>query len=264
MSCDHNCGSCTKKGSCTKLKANESNIKHIIAIMSGKGGVGKSSVTSMLASTYAKKGFKVGILDADITGPSITKAFGVHGRITASNNLMNPIKDKNGIEMVSVNLILDDESKPVVWRGPILTSAVSQFFENVRWNDLDYLFVDMPPGTSDIALTVFNQIPIDGVIMVTSPQDLVTLIVEKAINLATLTKTNILGVIENFSYFKCPCCNEITYIYGKSHLDEVLKQYNLKSLGHLPLDQNVCRLMDLGEIYNYESNELEEIYKKLN
>lgn len=260
MACNSDCKNCKVKGACTEKKyftLKDSKIKKIIAVMSGKGGVGKSTVTSNLASFMQKRGYKVGILDADITGPSIPASFGVHTRLEGSEKVMYPAKSKNGIKMVSVNLLLDKETSPVVWRGPVLGSAIRQFYSECIWGDLDYLFIDMPPGTSDIQLTVLNSIPVDGVVMVTTPQDLVSMVVAKAVNMVKQIGLPIVGIIENMSYLVCPCCNERIQLFGPSHLAEECIKYGLKSLGQLPLNQKMQSLIDEGRIEDYESDEFD-------
>ncbi len=258
MACNSDCKNCTIKGNCTEKKyfsLKESRIKKIIAVMSGKGGVGKSTVTANLASFMAKRGHKVGILDADITGPSIPAAFGVHTRLEGNEKVMYPATSKNGIKMVSVNLLLDKETSPVVWRGPVLGSAIRQFYSECIWGDLDYLFIDMPPGTSDIQLTVLNNIPVDGVVIVTTPQDLVSMVVSKAVTMIKQIGIPIVGVIENMSYMVCPCCNEKIMLFGPSHLADECLKYGLKSLGQLPLNSKMTSLIDAGKIEEYETDE---------
>ena len=261
MSCDSKCSSCNSKGACGELKkflAKGGIIKHIIGVMSGKGGVGKSTVTSLLASKLNKKGYKVGILDADITGPSIPHAFGVSGKLKADQNKMFiPLMSKNGIKIVSTNLILENNTDPVLWRGPILAGAVKQFYDSTKWETLDYLFVDMPPGTSDVALTVFQSIPLDSLIMVTTPQSLVEMVVEKALNMAQKMNVSVLGVVENYSYIECDNCKHKIEIYGKSHLLDICKKFSLNPLAQLPLDPNLVSLMDEGNIEEYETNSLD-------
>ncbi len=260
MACDHNCASCKSKGSCEEkeyFKNNQSNIKHVIGVMSGKGGVGKSTVTSLLASAMAKKGYKVGILDADITGPSIAHAFGVSGHLQGSESLIYPSESIDGIKLVSVNLLLKNAEEPVVWRGPILGNAVKQFYSETVWADLDYLFVDMPPGTSDVQLTVLNNIPLDGVVMVTSPQDLVSMVVSKCVNMVNMVKVKIIGLIENLAYVKCPDCGKKIEIFGKSHINEVCAAHHLIPLASLGIDPSLSELMDRGHIYDYDTHELD-------
>ena len=205
-------------------------------------------VTSLLAITMARKGFKVGILDGDITGPSIPKVFGIKGKAAVDEMGMRPIKSKGGIDVMSVNLLLENETDPVLWRGPIVGNVVKQFYTDVVWEDLDYLFVDMPPGTGDVAITVFQSLKLDGIVVVTSPQDLVSMIVEKAVKMADLMQIPIIGVVENFSYFHCPDNGKDYKIFGDSHIDDVLKRYGLLLLGRLPIDPKVAELCDAGNL----------------
>ncbi len=238
--CSHNCSTCgencSERQDLTAPLNPGSHIQRVIAVMSGKGGVGKSLVTSTLASAAAKLGKKVGILDADITGPSIPKAFGLHDRAVGDDAGIYPVPTPGGIKVMSLNLLTPDETDPVVWRGPVIAGAVKQFWTDVVWGELDYLFVDMPPGTGDVPLTVFQSLPVDGIIMVTSPQDLVSMIVTKAVKMAHMMSVPVLGVIENYSYFKCPDCGKEHKIFGESHLDEVAKATNLNVLARLPMD----------------------------
>lgn len=260
MSCDHNCSTCKIKGNCSQKQyfdTTKSNIKHIIGVMSGKGGVGKSTITSLLANKMAHLGLKVGILDADITGPSIAHAFGLKGRLEGTKTEMYPLVTKQGIEIVSVNLLLKDENEPVVWRGPILGNAVKQFYSETVWGELDYLFVDMPPGTSDIQLTVLNNIPLTGVVMVSSPQDLVSMVVSKCVNMVNKVSVPIVGIVENMAYVKCPCCGNKIEIYGKSHLNDISLKYHLVPLASLGIDSELTKLMDDGKIEEYDTNELD-------
>lgn len=262
MSCDHNCANCASKGSCSEKQyfdTIDSKIGKIIGVMSGKGGVGKSTVTTLLACKMAKLGYKVGILDADITGPSIAHSLGVKGRVLGTKGRMFPLEDKNGIKVMSVNLLIEDETQPVVWRGPILGGAVKQFYSETVWEELDYLFVDMPPGTSDVQLTVLNNIPVDGVIIVSTPQDLVSMIVSKCVNLVNKVNVPIIGLIENMAYVTCPCCNKEIEIYGKSHLEEVSFKYNLLPLARLGIDTNLSNFMDKGQVYEYETSKLDNV-----
>ena len=266
--CNHDCEHCGQKGNCSdeivKSQQNEfSNIKRIIAVLSGKGGVGKSFVTSSIASYLNRSGLKVGILDADITGPSIPKAFGIKEKAYGENNYIFPAKTNGGIEVMSANLLLDNETDPIVWRGPLLGNLVKQFFEQVAWGDLDVLLIDMPPGTGDVALTTFQSLPIDDLIIVTSPQDLVSLIVSKAIKMAELMKIHVLGVIENMSYLICPKCEEKIKLFGESHLEEFAKQMNFTILGKLPLNSANTALMDQGEIEKISLPEMNEIIAKI-
>ncbi len=225
-----------------------SSIKKVIGIVSGKGGVGKSLITSILAVEMARRGFKTGIMDCDITGPSIPKSFGLHGNAEMSEDGLFPVKTKTGINVMSINLLLEDETKPVVWRGPVLGGIVKQFWEDVLWGDIDYMFVDMPPGTGDVPLTVFQSLPLDGIIIVTSPQELVSMVVSKAVEMAQLMNVPILGLVENMSYALCPCCGEKYPLFGKSHIDEVAAKYNLEILGNLPLDPKLAKAADTGTV----------------
>lgn len=231
-----------------KSKNPYGNIAHVIAVMSGKGGVGKSSVSALVASSLTQRGLKVGILDADITGPSIPKIFGVHGPIQTEENAMLPVKSQNGTQIISSNLLLEHEDDPVIWRGPMIGGMIKQFFEEVRWGDLDCLVVDLPPGTGDVPLTVMQTLPLDGLIVVTSPQELVTMIVKKAIHMADRMRVPIYGLIENMSYFECPCCGTKTDIYGESKAAAVADSSGIPLLGRLPIRPDVARLSDAGKI----------------
>jgi len=233
-----------------------SNIKHVIGVVSGKGGVGKSLVTASLANLMAAQGYEVGILDADITGPSIPKMYGLHGpaEMTEGDNIL-PIFTENGIRVMSVNLLLPDEEAPVIWRGPILANMVKQFWSDVAWGELDYLFVDMPPGTGDVPLTVFQSIPVDGVIMVTSPQELVRLIVKKALNMAESMHIPVLGLVENYSYVVCPDCGKEFRIFGESGIDALAGELELPILGKMPIDTKLAELAD-GNFHQAENDYL--------
>lgn len=247
-----------------KFKTNEnSNIKNIIGIVSGKGGVGKSFVTSLVASELRRQGKTVGILDADITGPSIPKSFGIIDPAFSDGKNILPSVSKTGVKIMSVNLILDDPTQPVLWRGPILGNALSQFFENVNWGELDYLLIDMPPGTGDVALTVFQSMPIDGVVIVSSPQDLVSMIVAKAVNMTKAMGIKVLGLVENMSYFKCPCCGEITRIYGESALDAEANKYGIENKAALPINADYAHLVDQGNVEDIEIDEIKELVQNL-
>ncbi|MBO6107849.1 MAG: Mrp/NBP35 family ATP-binding protein [Eubacterium sp.] len=234
-----------------------STIKNMIGVISGKGGVGKSAVTELLATRFAAMGNHVGILDADITGPSIPKAFGVTERATGDETTIFPVTTgKLGIDLMSINLLLENATDPVVWRGPVIAGTVKQFYTDVLWKDIDYLFVDMPPGTGDVALTVFQSIPLDGIVVVTTPQDLVSMIVEKAIKMAGLLNVPILGLIENMSYLRCPDCGRKIEVFGKSKLDEVAAQYDLPVLTHLPMEPGLSSAVDEGRIEYYSDPEV--------
>lgn len=230
-----------------------SNIKHVIGVVSGKGGVGKSFVTSSLAVQMAKAGYKVGILDADITGPSIPKMFGAHGQLFGDEKGMYPYETKEGIKIVSINLLMEDEEAPVVWRGPVIAGAVKQFWNEAVWGDVDYLFVDMPPGTGDVPLTVFQSLPVDGIVIVTSPQELVQMIVKKAFHMANMMHIPVLGLMENFSYLKCPDCGKKIALFGESNIDEVAAKEGTRVLGKLPLDPAYAKAADAGAFYEMEN-----------
>ena len=259
--CSHDCANCKSK--CSKESLLEpqnaaSSVKRVIGVVSGKGGVGKSLVTSMLAVAMSRRGHKTAILDADITGPSIPKAFGLKtGTITGSELGMFPAITKTGIEVMSVNLLVDDETKPVVWRGPVIAGTVKQFWNGVVWNDVDYMFVDMPPGTGDVPLTVFQSLPLDGIVIVTSPQDLVSMIVEKAVNMARAMDVKILGLVENYSYIVCPDCGKVIRPYGESKIEAIAKSHDTKVLATLPIDPSLASLCDKGVIELYEGDYLE-------
>ena len=245
-SCGSNCGSAQQPESLLAQANPHSNVKKVIAVVSGKGGVGKSTVTAMLAMAMQQRGRKVGVLDADITGPSMAKAFNVHACSGASEEGLYPALTENGTQVMSINLLLDNETDPVLWRGPIVAGTVKQFWSEVIWEDVDYLFVDRPPGTGDVPLTVFQSLPVDGVIIVTSPQQLVSMIVAKAVNMANMMQIPVLGLVENYSYFQCPDCGKQHEIFGKSHIDEIALQYHLPVLARLPIDPSVAQKMDDG------------------
>ena len=266
--CNHDCSNCSQKGNCSdeiiKSKPNDaSHIKRVIGVLSGKGGVGKSFITSSIATYLSRNGLKVGILDADITGPSIPKAFGIKEKAYGEDNMIFPAKTVGGIAVMSANLLLDNDTDPIIWRGPLLANLVKQFFENVAWGELDVLLIDMPPGTGDVALTIFQSLPVDDLIIVTSPQDLVSLIVSKAIKMAELMKIHVLGVIENMSYLICPKCTERIPLFGESHLEEFAKQMNFEILAKLPLNSANTELMDNGEIEKLSLPEIQPVIDKI-
>jgi len=250
--CNHNCSSCSSKDCGERIikviPANGSEIKHTIAIVSAKGGVGKSLLTSLLAIKKRREGFNVAILDADITGPSIPKAFNTNGALYAENNLIIPLESKTGIKIVSASSLLENNNQPILWRGPLIANMVKQFYTEVNYGKLDYLFIDMPPGTGDVALTTFQSIKIEGIIIVTTPQDLVNEIVAKTIEMANTMNIKVLGVIENMSYVICPDCKNHFEIFGKSHINEIIKKYNLPILGRIPIDSYITDLVDKGAI----------------
>lgn len=225
-----------------------SSIKKVIGVVSGKGGVGKSFVTAGLAAKMRKKGYEVGILDADITGPSIPKMFGVHGPAVGNDMGIDPIQAEDGTKIMSINLLMDDEEAPVVWRGPVIAGAVKQFWTDVIWGDVDYMFIDCPPGTGDVPLTVFQSIKLDGVVIVTTPQDLVSMIVGKAVHMANMMNIPIIGLVENMSYVKCPDCGRELHVFGQSKAEDVCKEYGIELLGRMPIDEKLSSLVDHGVI----------------
>lgn len=264
--CSHNCSSCGEN--CASRTENQSmiaeqnilsDVKKVIAVVSGKGGVGKSLVTSLMSVMMHSKGKSVAVLDADITGPSIPKMFGKREKATASDMGINPVVSQTGIELMSVNFLLEDETMPVLWRGPVISGVVTQFWQEVVWGEVDYMFVDMPPGTGDVPLTVFQSLPIDGIIVVTSPQELVGMIVEKAVNMANMMNVPILGIVENMSYFECPDCGKKHNIFGESHIDEIAQKYNIKAVAKLPMRPEVAAAADAGCIEKVSTEELAEL-----
>lgn len=261
--CNHNCEGCQADcGSCKadfKQPANKySHIKKVIGVVSGKGGVGKSLVTCLLAAGCAKAGLKVGVLDADITGPSVPKSFGVHSRAMQDGECLLPAVTDGGIKLMSINLLLESESAPVVWRGPVISGVINQFWSDVRWGELDYLFVDMPPGTGDVALTVFQGLPVDGIVIVTTPQDLVQMIVEKAFNMAKMMKVPVLGLVENMSSYVCPDCGKSHPLFGTSKVEETAAALGVPVLAKLPLDPAVNALVDAGRVEDVQRPELQD------
>ena len=252
--CTHDCSSCSSNCSGAQPQSliasphKGSSIKKVIGVVSGKGGVGKSMVTDLLAVAFSRKGYHCAIMDADITGPSIPKAFGLTQKAEGTQDTIYPVKTETGIDVMSINLLLENETDPVIWRGPVIAGVIKQFWSDVIWNEVDYMFVDLPPGTGDAPLTVFQSIPLDGIIIVTSPQELVSMIVSKAVEMAKMMNVPVLGLIENYSYVKCPCCGEPFKVYGESHIDEVAAKYDLKVLDKLPLDPQIASLCDRGAI----------------
>ncbi|WP_417046130.1 P-loop NTPase [Enterocloster sp.] len=257
--CNHDCGSCSAncesskkyKTSFLEALAPESKVKKVIGIVSGKGGVGKSLVTSMLAVSMNRKGHHTAILDADITGPSIPMAFGVADErpaVTPDGRLMIPAKSLEGVEIMSANLLLENATDPVIWRGPVIAGAVKQFWTETLWQDVDYMFVDMPPGTGDVPLTVFQSLPVDGIIIVTSPQELVSMIVAKAVNMAKKMDIPILGVVENMSYLECPDCKKHIHVFGESHVEQAAQENGLKVLAQIPIDPKIAQMVDGGRV----------------
>ena len=262
-SCDkascEGCSSSKKQQSFQAEMNAQSNVKHVIGVVSGKGGVGKSFVTGSLANMMAAQGYKVGILDADITGPSIPKMFGVHGQVYGTEDGMVPMAAENGIKIMSVNLLLDNEEDPVIWRGPVIAGTVKQFWTDVIWGDLDYLFVDMPPGTGDVPLTVFQSLPVDGVVIVSSPQDLVRMIVMKAYKMAQMMSVPVLGIVENYSYLVCPDCGKKLSIFGESHIDEIAAEIGVPVLGKMPIHPEFAELVDEGRFAEVDNTDIAKI-----
>ena len=274
-SCGESCSSCGEGcSSCSSCGGNEqqsllveqnvfSNVKKVIAVVSGKGGVGKSLVTSLMSVAMHQKGKKVAVLDADITGPSIPKMFGKKDMAKATEAGIFPVESQTGIELMSVNFLLEDETMPVLWRGPVISGVVTQFWQDVIWGDIDYMFVDMPPGTGDVALTVFQSLPIDGIIVVTSPQELVGMIVEKAVNMANMMNVPILGLVENMSYYKCDDCGKEHKIFGESHIDEIAKKYNINVVAKLPIKPEIASAADAGTIEKVDTSDLDNIIESI-
>lgn len=259
--CTHDCSTCSEKCSqgIPKEQLNPlSSVKHVIGVVSGKGGVGKSIVTSMLAVLMQRKGYKTAILDADITGPSIPRNFGIKERAMSNGEYLLPVKSKTGIDIMSVNLLLEDETRPVVWRGPVIAGTVKQFWTDCVWDDVDFMFVDMPPGTGDVPLTVFQSLPIDGIVVVTTPQDLVSMIVEKATKMAQMMNIPIIGIVENMSYILCPDCGKKIHIFGEEKINKVASKYGYELLGNLPMDGKLASLCDKGIIELMENDFLDK------
>lgn len=276
MACGGNCSSCGDKCEKKPLKENlhsGSSVKKVIGIVSGKGGVGKSLVTSLLACKVNKDGFRTAILDADITGPSIPTSFGL-GNVRAESvseknrggsegGYLKSVKSKSGIQLMSMNFLLQNETDPVVWRGPVISGAVRQFWTDVLWEDVDFMFVDCPPGTGDVPLTVFQSLPIDGIIIVSSPQQLVRVIVEKAVNMANMMNVPVLGLVENMSYVKCPDCGKEIKVFGESNIGKIAEEFNLKVLARIPIEQNMSAAVDKGEIESLDAPFIEEAAKSI-
>ena len=261
-SCSSNCGS-RKAESLLKAPHKDSKIKKVIGVVSGKGGVGKSLTTSLLASFAQKQGLSVGLMDADITGPSIPKMFGVKDRVTGDENGINTVLSPSGMQMVSMNLLLDDETLPVIWRGMVISGTVMQFWTDVVWKDLDLLFIDMPPGTGDVPLTVFQSIPIAGIVIVSTPQDLVKMVVEKAVNMANMMQVPVLGLVENMSYLTFPDCNKKIEVFGASKAEAMAKEYNIPAVARMPLDPKISALADAGRIEDYDGSALASVFEQI-
>jgi len=268
--CSKNCDTCgsvcgDKKETKSMQEAPHelSDIKKVIAVVSGKGGVGKSLVTAMMSVLAQRKGYQAAILDADITGPSMPKAFGVSQKAMGNDKGIYPVNTKTGIEMMSINLLLENDTDPVIWRGSVISNTVKQFWTDVMWKDVDYMFVDMPPGTGDVPLTVFQSLPVNGIIIVTSPQELVSMIVKKAVKMAELMNIPIIGIVENLSYFECPNCNERHQIYGDSHIDEIAKEHGIKNLAKIPMDSKLAEACDKGNIENFQGDWLDSLLEAI-
>lgn len=269
--CDGDCSHCHSAGDCSSnpqnfiTKMNEySHVKKIIGVVSGKGGVGKSFVSSLLAVSLAQRGLRVGIMDADITGPSIGKTFGVKEKAYGQNNLIYPyMTDEYGIKIISANMMLENDDDPIIWRGSLISSVVKQFYGEVLWGELDVLLIDMPPGTGDVALTTFQSIPLNGIVMVTTPQELVSMIVAKACKMADMMKINILGVVENMAFVECPNCGEKIYMYGESKTEDLIKPFNLDLLASLPINPNLTKLVNEGRIEEYNGKYLDKVVDKI-
>ena len=276
MGCTHDCSSCgescssrTEPQDLHEKLHDKSSVKKVIGVISGKGGVGKSLVTSTLAVMMNRRGYKTAVLDADITGPSIPKAFNIHTRAMGNDEGIYPVTTETGIDLMSINMLLNNETDPVIWRGSLISGTVKQFWTDVIWENEDFMFVDMPPGTGDVALTVFQSIPVDGIIIVTSPQDLVSMIVAKAVKMAQMMNIPILGIVENMSYFMCPECGKKHHIYGESKIDEIAEQYNTKVLAKLPINPDLASLIDQGKVEMFDcdcmenaANEVEKLIKE--
>lgn len=266
QSCDSNCSQCSKdcssrnKESMLEPMNKVSNVKKVYGIVSGKGGVGKSFVSGYMSVLMNKKGYKTAIMDADVTGPSIPKQFGIKTKVTqATDDGLIPLETKDGIKIMSVNLLLENEEVPVIWRGPVVAGTVKQFWSQVCWGDVDYMFVDMPPGTSDVTLTVFQSVPLDGIIIVASPQELVSMIVAKAVNMANSMNVPIVGIVENYSYLECPDCGKKIEVFGKSHIEETAAKFNLPVLARIPINPMVAQYVDEGRIEDLDVPYLDDV-----
>ena len=263
--CTHDCSTCG--ANCSEREAEslitpvnkDSEVKKVIAVVSGKGGVGKSMVTSLMTVLMQRRGYQTAVLDADITGPSIPQTFGIKEKASSNGEAILPVKSKLGTSIMSVNLLLENTTDPVIWRGPILGGTVKQFWTDVLWNEVDYMFVDMPPGTGDVPLTVFQSLPVDGIIIVTSPQELVGMIVEKAVKMAEMMNIPIIGIVENMSYYKCDDCGKEHKIFGESHIDDIAEKYNIKNVSKLPMDSKLTAACDSGTIELFDGDWLDNI-----
>ena len=268
--CTHDCSTCGSD--CASRNAPESFLQNlrpgarvdkVIAVVSGKGGVGKSLVTSLLACEMQRRGHQAAVLDADITGPSIPQAFGVHGGAMGGEDFLYPNRSRTGIEMMSINLLLPNETDPVVWRGPVIAGAVTQFWTDVQWEDVEYMFVDMPPGTGDVPLTVFQSLPIAGVVVVTSPQELVSMIVSKAVNMANMMNVPVIGLVENMSYYECPDCGKRHAIFGESHIEKIALEHNIPVVARLPIDPVIAESVDHGRVETIDAPWLKDLADKI-
>ena len=265
--CTHDCSSCSSN--CSEAQPQSliasphkgSSIKKVIGVVSGKGGVGKSMVTDLLAVAFSRKGYHCAIMDADITGPSIPKAFGLTQKAEGTQDTIYPVKTKTGIDVMSINLLLENETDPVIWRGPVIAGAVKQFWTDVLWEDVDYMFVDMPPGTGDVPLTVFQSLPLDGIVVVTTPQDLVSMIVGKAVKMAEMMDVPVLGIVENMSYVECPDCGKKISVFGESHIDDVAKEYGIPVLAQIPIRPAIAKAVDEGTVEYIEADFLDNAVK---
>ena len=262
--CSHDCSNCSENCSSRKEDFQKSlhegaSVKKVIAVVSAKGGVGKTLVTCLLASEMQRRGYNAAVLDADITGPSVPKSFGIHEHATGTSEYLLPVCTPSGLQMMSINLILENETDPVVWRGPVIAGAVTQFWTDVLWQDVDYMFVDMPPGTGDVPLTVFQSLPVDGIVIVTSPQDLVSMIVAKAVKMAEMMNIPVLGMVENMSYFKCPGCGKEHNIFGPSKLAQTAAEYGITRTARLPVDPVVAAMVDAGEVESVSGEHIESL-----
>jgi len=269
-SCDKNCSACseecserTQPKSLLEQPHEGSDIKKVIAVVSGKGGVGKSLVTSMLAVSMNRMGYPTAVLDADVTGPSIPKVFGIYRKAEGTELGILPIKTKTGIDIMSVNLILENDSDPVIWRGPLISGMVKQFWTDVIWGDVDYMFIDMPPGTGDVPLTVFQSLPVDGIVIVTSPQELVSMIVTKAVKMAEMMNVPVIGIVENMSYLECPDCHSQIKVFGDSRIEQIAKQHSIDTIAKLPLNPAIAELCDKGLVELYDGDYLKNIVEKI-
>lgn len=267
--CSHNCSTCSSNCSSRKAESllkqphKDASVKKVIAVVSGKGGVGKSLTTSLLASYANKKGISVGIMDADITGPSIPKMFGVKEHAIGDQNGIETVLSPSGMQLMSMNLLLDEETMPVIWRGMVISGTVMQFWTDVIWKDLDLLFIDMPPGTGDVPLTVFQSIPIAGIVIVTTPQDLVKMVVEKAVNMARIMHIPVLGLVENMSYLSCPDCGKEIEVFGQSKAKAIAEEYGIPAIARMPLDPQISKFADQGRIEDYDGSALEAIFAQI-